>query len=371
MKKICIFMHGFDGGGAEKMTVLLANALHKQGHEVVFCVRYEDGENRSLLDEEIPVWNMELSKMSKLRRNVKNVRILRKILKEKNFDVMFSVTTEMSQIAAMSTWFLKERMPLIGVIHNTLSQEVHSFQKIREFLFPVLHRRMDAMIAVSEAVRTDYIQVCSVEPDTVYTIYNPVVFDDIFRLAKEDTGHPWLVKDRNWKTLILSARLSYQKNHMLMLQTLQKLLKKDDYRLILLGTGELEAELKMFCKENGLSEHVDFYGYTNNPYAFYAEADGVVLSSRFEGLPTVLIEALACESRIISVDCPSGPREILCDGMCGTLVPMGDADALAKGILTAMEQRLDKEALRNRAMDFSVQNSVNGYLKVIECNKRG
>lgn len=370
MKKICIFMHGFDGGGAEKMTVLLANALHKLGHKVVFCVRYDQGENRYLLDNEIPVWDMKLSELSKIKKNLKNVRILREILRKNEFDVMLSITSEMSQVAAMATWFNKRRMPLIGVIHNTLSQEVHSFQKIREIMFPVVHRRMDAMIAVSEAVRKDYIQLCNANTNTVFTVYNPVVFDKIFQMAKEETNHPWLVKNRKWKTLILAARLSYQKNHILMLRSLKLLLKNGDYRLILLGIGELQEELKEFCRENGLQEHVDFYGYVNNPYAFYANADGVVLSSRFEGLPTVLIEALACGSKIISVDCPSGPREILCDGKYGTLVSMNDAAALADGIRDAMGQEVDRNALRKRAMDFSVENSVNGYLKVMEYVER-
>ena len=364
--RICIFMHQFDGGGAEKMTVLLANALHERGNQVVFCVRSDSGETRHLLNPSIPVRDMGIANDSKVKKNLKNILILRNILAGSDFDVMLSITSEMSQVAAAAAWLSPRHIPLITVIHNTLSKEIHSFQRIRELLFPWVSRRMDGAIAVSEAVREDYIKICRADPEKVFTVYNPVVSETIFRMAGEPSGHPWLEKERSWRTLILAGRLSYQKNHELMLRALKRLCSVGDFRLILLGIGELEEDLKKKCWELGVEDQVNFRGYVRNPYPYFAEADCVVLSSRFEGLPTVLIEAMACGSRIVSTDCPSGPREILGDEEFGFLVPPEDEKALAAGILKALETEPDREKLRRRSLDFSVEKSAARYEAVME-----
>lgn len=359
-------MHRFDGGGAERMTVVLANELYKRGYEVTFCVREDAGETRALLQKEIPVLDMKLMQAGKLYRNLKNISVLHQILRSREFDLMLSITTEMSMVAAAATFANPKRIPLIEVSHNTLSMEVHSFQKIRELLFPVMDRRMDGVITVSEAARLDYIKVCRSDPAHVKTIYNPVISQEVFRLAQQPVEHPWLQEERSFHTIVLAGRLSYQKNHQLMLHALQLLRQKGDYRLLLLGTGELLESLKEQSKELGIEEAVEFAGYVSNPYAYYAKADCVALSSRYEGLPTVLIEALACGARVVSTDCPCGPREILADGKYGVLVPMEDKQALADGILKSLAQTQDQELLKKRSLDFSVERSADAYEAALE-----
>lgn len=365
-RKICIFMHRFDGGGAEKMTVILANALYELGYDVTFCMRYAYGETFRLLNPNITVLDMKLSEKSKIKKNVKNILYLRKLLRDKKYDILLSITAEMSQVAAMATWLNMQRIPLVAVIHNTLSLETHSFQKIRERLFSVVNKRMDGVITVSDGVRDDYIHICKANPNKVFTIYNPVISEEVFRLAEIPTRHPWLSVDRNWTTLVLAGRLSEQKNHKLMFKALKILEEFGDFRLILLGIGELEGELKNLCKEMNLEQKIDFYGYVSNPYSFFSEADAVVLSSSYEGLPTVLIEALACSSRIISTNCPSGPDEILCGGKYGYLVSTDNAEALAEGIMKALANEPPKELLKKRALDFSVEKSVKRYIDILE-----
>ena len=198
------------------------------------------------------------------------------------------------------------------------------------------------------------------------TLLKQTGYPQIYQMAREDTGHPWLVKERKWHTLVLSGRLSYQKNHMFMLRVLSRLCRDEDYRLILLGIGELEAELKKACAGLGIRDSVDFYGYTKNPYSFYADADAVVLCSRYEGLPTVLIEALACGARIVSVDCRSGPDEILAHGKYGTLVEPGKEELFAQAVRESLREKPDKDALRRRAQDFSLERSADGYLRIVE-----
>ena len=110
----------------------------------------------------------------------------------------------------------------------------------------------------------------------------------------------------------------------------------------------------MHAQRLGVSEHVDFPGFVSNPYAFMSKASLFVLSSRHEGLPTVLIEAMACGCPVVSTNCPFGPDEILEDGRWGELVPVGDAKALAEAMLRALKSPRSSEALRERASVFGI-----------------
>lgn len=349
------------------MTIILANRLFALGHSVTFLVRYNWGEARELLDRQIPVIDMKLPENGKIEKNRKNLMILRKLLKNANYDAVLCVTIEMSQVAAVASCLTPGRKtPLISVIHNTVSAEKHSFDVVRRVLYPILDRQMNQVIAVSRDVAADYVRISRSNPQKVHTVYNPVISDKIFELAQEKVDHPWLTPERNFRTLILAGRLARQKNHELMFRALKILRKDGDYRLILLGIGEREMELKQVSSQMGLDDVIDFHGYEKNPYAYYAACDGVVLSSDYEGLPTVLIEAIGCGSRVISTDCPSGPREILGENEYGVLVPVKDADALAEGIKKALLVLPDKEKLKRRSLDFDIDSSAEGYLSVIE-----
>ncbi len=141
--------------------------------------------------------------------------------------------------------------------------------------------------------------------------------------------------------------------------------QRRNVRLILLSEGKLEDELRATISGLGIEQDVDIHGFVSNPYAYMARADVFVLSSIFEGLPTVLIEALGCGCPVVSTDCPDGPREILEDGRWGQLVDVGDEEGLAAAILETLENPPDSDRLRRRAATFSVDNSVDSYLRTL------
>ena len=106
-------------------------------------------------------------------------------------------------------------------------------------------------------------------------------------------------------------------------------------------------------------------GFVENPYAYMARAAVFALSSSYEGLPTVLIEALACGCPVVSTDCPSGPREILDEGKYGRLVPVGDDAALAQAICDTLDHVPPREKLIERARFFSVDRATEQYCRVL------
>jgi glycosyltransferase involved in cell wall biosynthesis len=134
--------------------------------------------------------------------------------------------------------------------------------------------------------------------------------------------------------------------------------------LVILGWGALQAELEAQVNELGLGDAVALLGYVENPYAYMARATTFVLSSAWEGLPTVLIEAMAIGIPVVSTDCPSGPAEILNHGKYGTLVPVGDSDALAQAIVEVLEgsrREVDPSWLHQFTLDAATQR----YLDLI------
>jgi len=178
------------------------------------------------------------------------------------------------------------------------------------------------VVAVSEAARSDLLAVAGLQPDSIQVINNPVVTPRLFERAKVPLDHPWFAAGEP-PVILGVGRLVTAKNFPLLLRAFALVRKEQPARLVILGDGEQRQVLEWFV---------------DNPYPYMARAGAFVLSSSFEGLPTVLIEALALGVPVVSTDCPSGPSEILQQGRWGALVPVDDERALAEGILQALRQ---------------------------------
>src|SRR5499426_2140584 len=124
------------------------------------------------------------------------------------------------------------------------------------------------------------------------------------------------------------------------------------------------AELMTLATQLGIANDVALPGFVANPFAYLARAAVFVLSSAWEGLPSVLIEALACGCPVVSTDCPSGPAEILENGKYGPLVPVGDVVALAEAICAVLATPPDRDWLRERGAMFAVDQAADRYLQV-------
>jgi glycosyltransferase involved in cell wall biosynthesis len=136
-------------------------------------------------------------------------------------------------------------------------------------------------------------------------------------------------------------------------------------RVIIVGEGPLRSSLEAQVSELDLTNHVKLPGFRRNPFPFLDKAGLFVLSSSNEGFPNVLVEALSCGVPIVSTDCENGPAEILENGRWGKLVPVGNPELLAEGILAALRQRHNTEAMITRANEFTSERTVNKYLDLL------
>ena len=177
----------------------------------------------------------------------------------------------------------------------------------------------------------------------------------------------WKRRPASGPYIVSVARLDeIQKDHRTLLRAYARLVETHEggalrEDLVIVGDGGFRAELEALAVELGIGERVHFTGYRNNPHAVVARASALVLSSRYEGMPMVLLEALALGKPVISTDCPTGPREILDDGRFGLLVPIGDVGALAGALGRllsdgALRDGFVREAL-GRAREYGVEAS--------------
>jgi len=200
-----------------------------------------------------------------------------------------------------------------------------------------LYPLADGAIAVSNGVRRDFLDHFTMDPREVVTIYNPTIPADFSERAAAPVGHPWLA-DTGVPVVMGVGRLADQKGFDVLLSAFAKLRSHHQARLIIVGEGAARGALEEKVRALGLQGEVDLVGSVPDVLPWVSRANLYVLSSRYEGLPNVLIEALAAGAPVVSTDCPSGPREILEDGKLGPLVPVDDVEALA----TAMEQTLNR-----------------------------
>jgi glycosyltransferase involved in cell wall biosynthesis len=206
-------------------------------------------------------------------------------------------------------------------------------------------------------------QLTAIPRKQIQAIYNPVVRPALKDLVKAPVKHPWF-RPGEPPVILAVGRLTVQKDFPTLIRAFAQVRRAHVARLVILGDGEERAAIEALTQELGVARDVSLPGFARNPYAYMARAGLFVLSSRWEGLPGVLIEALYCGVPVISTDCPSGPREILKNGQYGLLVPVGNVDKLASAMDTALAHKLPR-ASRESCQPFELDTVVNQYLNLL------
>jgi glycosyltransferase involved in cell wall biosynthesis len=223
--------------------------------------------------------------------------------------------------------------------------------------------RADAVVAVSKGVADELAALGEVPREKVHVIHNPIDSGRIIRQAEAQPEHPWFQPGQP-PVLLAAGRLHPQKDYPTLLRAFASLRKARKLRLAILGEGRERPRLEQLIGDLGIGEDVRLLGFQQNPFAFMARAAVFVLSSAWEGLGNVLIEALACGCPVVSTDCPHGPSEILEKGRYGALVPVGDPQELAHAIVAALERPADARAGVERARAFDIQNIAEQYVQL-------
>jgi glycosyltransferase involved in cell wall biosynthesis len=151
---------------------------------------------------------------------------------------------------------------------------------------------------------------------------------------------------------------------------MKELVKTKPARLLILGDGPSRTDLEKMIAENGLQQSVKLTGYVSNPLKYYRNADVFVLSSRVEGLPNVLVEAMMCGCTPVSTDCPTGPREVLDGGQYGYLVPVDNPEAMASAIIKAIDSPITDELLAKAIIPFAEDAVIDRHFEILGLSGR-
>ncbi len=358
---LSFFIQDLRAGGAEHNVARILSGIVARGIAADLVVVERKGVFFNELDSRVNV--VELPQ----KRTMSSILGLKRYIESRRPVALVSSLTHTNIAAILANSLASPRTRLVVVERNQLSLNRSlktGFVRLSYALVPWLYPRADVLAAVSTGVRDDLARTMRVSADQINVLYNPVVTDDLERRAAESIEHPWVL-DSRIPIILGVGRLVPQKNFPLLIHAFVRVRKQRPARLIVLGEGEMRSELDGLVQSLGVKSDVDFPGFDANPFRFMRRAAIYVLSSDWEGLPTTLIEAMACGAPVVATDCRSGPSEILLQGQFGRLVPTGDVGALAGAIMETLDAPGDKAPRIARAREFNLQSAVDRYLSVV------
>jgi len=249
-------------------------------------------------------------------------------------------------------------------LSESLSGKPAAQRWMRTRTMRIAYARVDQVIAISEGVAADTRALTALPVERVSVVYNPAIPPDIAERAAGPSGHPWL-DDKCLPVIVGAGRLTAQKDFPTLIRAFARLRHERECRLVIFGDGRERDALLGLAKELGVADDLSLPGHTDRLFSALARADIFALSSRWEGLGNVLIEALAVGTPVVSTDCPSGPREILLDGRVGPLVPVGDDAALAVALQTTLASPPAPDTWQASLSRFTLDNAVTDYLRIL------
>lgn len=363
MKIISILLPNLRGGGAERLAIYLANDWVARGFAVEFVLMQEEGELLPLVSPEISIVSLQAKRIKW------SILPFYRYLSRTQPDVVWVNMWPLTS-AAIIAWLMAGKPGrLYTNDHNQLSvscvQELKVWPAYLKLLMRATYPSATGVMAVSQGVKEDMCRLGSLPNERVKVIYNPAAIGVCPDRESVE------IRERLWGVdfshhILAVGTLKAQKNYELLIRAFAKLSPNLKAKLIILGEGSLRTQLEILIVELDLQERVSLPGFAADPYPWFRSADLFVLSSSWEGFGNVMVEALECGVPVVSTDCPSGPAEILENGRFGKLVPVGDVEALAVAMAASLHETHDRQALMNRAKDFTVERISDQYLDYFE-----
>ncbi|RMF24213.1 MAG: glycosyltransferase [Cyanobacteria bacterium J083] len=274
-----------------------------------------------------------------------------------------------NEVALWAKSFSLTSTRLVVSEHNILSvnAKLTTHERLSPLLAKLFYGWADGIIAVSQGVAKDLVSITNLDPSRIRVIYNPIITPELLDKSQELPDHPWFQPGEP-PVILGVGRLEPQKDFPTLIRAFAQVRRIKPCRLVILGRGKEKAKLEALIRELDLENEVVLLGFVNNPYAYIAKAAVFVLSSVWEGLPTVIIEAMALNTPVISTDCESGPAEILAEGKYGFLVPVGDSKAMAEKILNVLSDNYSPSIPANWLEQFTLKTATEKYLDTLGIN---
>jgi glycosyltransferase involved in cell wall biosynthesis len=333
--RVALFTGFFGGGGIERVMGNLADGFIERGIQVdVIIDKGKESEALQRLPSAVRVIDLAVPRLYLCLPK------LMQYLQQERPAAMLSASHYVNEMALWAKQLSRVPVRVVVSEHNQISQTVQHAAQLKDRVTPWFARWFypwaDGIVAVSQGVAQDLAAASGLPSEAIQVIYNPVITPSFLDKAQAPLDHPWFAPGQ-LPVILGVGKLEAQKDFPTLIRAFAQVRKVFPSRLVILGWGPDRPQLEALIDALGLTEDVALLGYIRNPYAYMARAALFVLSSAWEGLPTVLIEAMAAGVPVVSTDCKSGPQEILNQGQYGALTPVGDSWALAAAMLEVLQ----------------------------------
>jgi len=349
-----MFIPSIENGGVEKNLYLIANYLAKKKIQIKVLTALD--EKRKFFDKRIKIISLK-SKNSTIKSRFLKTLITTFLFLKYCLNENVLILSFQSNIVAIILGLIFKKKIIIRLNTSPDKYIKNFFYKI---IFKFFYYFADEIIVNSYEFKNKFSKLFSLTPKV---IYNPCMKK---RVKKINFA---FFNDKKSLKIINVARLTNQKDHLTLLMAIKKLIKYKKCKLLIIGRGYKESTLRKYILANKLQKIIKLVGYKENPESYIKISDVFVLSSIYEGLPNVLIEALYLKKYIISSDCPTGPREILNNGCYGDLFKVQDYNQLFK-LLKNFNNKSKKIQLKisqgHKSLDrFDHKNNCEKYFQTI------
>ena len=361
-RRISILLPDLRGGGAERVNIDLAHEFARAGYEVEFVLRQARGEFLEEARKAFPVTDLAIPRVRFLLPKLVSY------LKTHRPDALIAAMWPLTVVAPLAQRMARSPCRVLVSEHGMLSAQYRDWGALHRAMLKlstgVGYRLAHHRVGVSMGLVEDMARLSLMRTGGFHVIHNPVPSHP------EPSAETIRDADSRWCSprgarIVTVGSMKAVKNHPLLLRAFAEL-DFPNARLMFVGGGTGREAILSLEEELGIADRVILAGFQPDPTPFYKTADLFVLSSDYEGFGNVIVEALACGTPVVSTDCPSGPGEILDHGRFGRLVPVGDANALANAIREALDAPVDRDALKNRAAEFSPEIAARKYLELLD-----
>lgn len=358
--KIIFFIARYSHSGVPLAQIRLAKAFLRRGYVVEFVIGYVPENLKLPVIEGATVINLDIERTFRLFPSI--------VSRIKNFqpDVIFTAEDHLNTIVAMAAIAARSKAKISASSrispYRTYSDKPFSKDWALKYSSILVRKRIDTLVCVSQDMVKDYQKIFG--QTRHQCIYNMAYDADTLDKISEPVENPWLT-DKSTPLIITAGRLCEGKGYPDLINAINLIRKERPIKLAILGEGEFRPELEALIDELELADTVKLLGFQENPLKFFKQADVFALSSYFEGLPNVLIEAMAAGCTLVATDCPTGPREVLQDGKYGQLVPMHDPVSMANAIKEALINPTSSELLKEAIEPFTEESVIQKHQQTL------
>ncbi len=359
-KKLIFFCPSIEEGGVEKNLFLMANKLSENYNINVLSANKQ---KRKMFAKRVKFYSSKNIDLDKSPRVIKSIYcsfvFLIKFFNEKN---IILIAYESNIFAIFLSKIL--RVPII--VRSNASPIGYLKNKLKKYIFMFFFRYANLVLVNSKEFKYKIDNILKIKSKI---LYNSIIEKNLLKKLSSQKFQKIDLPKKTYKIVII-GRLVDQKDHITSLKALNLLKNKINFYTIIIGKGELLDNLKKFCKKNNLLSRIKFLGFKKNIYPYLKWSDALVLSSKYEGCPNVLIEAISMNKIAISSNCSTGPKEILKNGKAGYLFKTSNYKSLAKQIETSYRDKkitLQKKIFAKRTIDrFSIDKNARKLIQYID-----